>query len=290
MKETIETRAAKKQGDPSHVQITEVTMLHESDVNACCTVSYSHPAARWLLGDSFHPGGLDLTTQLAHLAGIDGASRVLDAGSGRGASAVHLAKTTGCQVVGITLEEEGVAAGRELARKQGMETLATFVQADIQEVELQAEAFDAVLMECVLSIVPAKAATLRRLYGLLLPGGHLALTDVTVNGTLPPELQSVLAIAGCVSDARSLEEYGALVEAEGFAVCQSRDLQEVALSFFKDIKGKLLMAEVASKLGMLPVSKGVLEEGKRVLEATQELVRQGVLSYGLVVAQKPADV
>lgn len=263
-------------------------MEPEPDVLACCAATYSHPSARWLLGDSFHPGGLALTTQLAHLSGIGAESRVLDAGSGLGTSAVHLAKTIGCQVVGITLEEEGVATGRELARQHRVEERVTFFQGDIQEAELELESFDVVLLECVLSIVSGKATMLRRLSDLLRPGGRLGLTDVIANGTLPPELRGVLATAGCVGDARSLEEYCTLVEANGFAVQHAQDLQEVASSFLRQIKGKLLMAEVASKLGKLSVGDGAMKEGKRILLATQDLVSQGVLSYGLAVAQKPA--
>ena len=163
----------------------------------------------------------------------------------------------------------------------------TFIQGDIQKIELEPGSFHAVLMECVFSIVPDKAALLRRLHDLLRPGGRLGLTDVAVSGKLPPELLGVLAIAGCVGDARSLEEYRGLLEEEGFAIEQSQDLQETATSFLREIKGKLLLAEVVSKLSKLPVGGEAITEGKRVLAETQKLVRQGNLSYGLVIAQKP---
>ena len=208
-------------------------MKRESDVLACCTTAYSHPAAQWLRGDSFHPGGLALTAELANLCGIDAGSRVLDAGSGPGTSAVHLAKTTGCRVAGITLEQEGVTTGRELARQHEVEERVVFFQADIQEAELALESFDVALMECVLSILPDKAATLRRLNDLLRPGVHLGLTDVTVNGVLPPELHSVLATVGCVGDALSLPEYSTLLEESDFAIQRAQDLPEVASTFLK---------------------------------------------------------
>lgn len=50
------------------------------------------------------------------LTAIGPDSLVLDAEYGRGTTAVHLAKTLGCRVMGITLEVEGVEAGVELAR------------------------------------------------------------------------------------------------------------------------------------------------------------------------------
>ena len=60
--------------------------LDKQSVAACCTTLYSHHLASWLMGDSLHPGGLDLTDRLADIARIGIDSRVLDAGCGHGSS------------------------------------------------------------------------------------------------------------------------------------------------------------------------------------------------------------
>ena len=261
-------------------------MLPDAAVNACCVVSYTHPVVRWLLGDSLHPGGLALTTRVADLLGIDATSRLLDAGSGRGASAVHLAKTVGCHVTGVTLEEEGVAAGYDLARQHVVEERVSFLAGDIREVALPEGSFDAVLMECVLSILSGKGAALGRLHGLLRPGGRLGLTDVTVQGELPSEFQGVLALAGCVGGAQSLDGYGDLAMVAGFEVELLQDLSSVAATFLRDIRGKLLMAKVAVKLGKFALDGGLLAQGEGLLAMVEALVGEGALSYGLVVARK----
>ena len=261
-------------------------MLPDAAVNACCVVSYTNPVVRWLLGDSLHPGGLALTTRVADLLGIDATSRLLDAGSGRGASAVHLAKTVGCHVTGVTLEEEGVAAGYDLARQHGVEERVSFLAGDLREVALPEGSFDAVLMECVLSILSGKEAALGRLHGLLRPGGRLGLTDVTVEGELPAELQGIMALAGCVGGAQSLDGYEELALAAGFEVELVQDLSSVAANFLRDIRGKLLMAEVASKLGKVTLDDDLLAQGKGLLGRVEELVREGAFSYGLVVARR----
>lgn len=155
------------------------------DVAACCSDIYSHPAARWLMGDSFHPGGLALTERVAALAGITPSARVLDAGSGRGTSAAHLAETIGCHVVGLTLEEAGVEAGRALAEAHGVADRVRFIRADVQTAALEPASFDAALLECVLSILPDKPASLERIADALKPGARLGLTDVTVSGAIP---------------------------------------------------------------------------------------------------------
>ncbi len=259
-----------------------------ADVGACCASVYSHPAARWLLGESFHPGGLPLTSRVAKLAGIGSGSRVLDAGSGRGTSAVHLAKSLGCSVVGVTLEPDGAAAGDALAASEALQHLVSFRSGDVQDFALGDGGFDSVLMECVLSILPDKAGALGRLHELLDPEGRLAITDVTVDGPLPDELRGILAVAGCVGDALSLDGYRQTVEAAGFTVDHAQDLPEVASTFLRDIGGKLMIAKIAVGLGKAPVSRDLLDEATRVLEATRELVARGALSYGLVIASRLA--
>ena len=261
-------------------------MLPNADLQSCCAITYSHPLVRWLMGDSLHPGGLALTSRLAELAQIGPDSVVLDVGSGRGASAVHLAKEKGCRVVGVTLEEDGIDAGNELAHRSGVGDMVTFLHGDIQQVELRSGSFDVAMMECVFSIMPDKIATLNRVRDCLKTGGRLALTDVTVNGPLPPELEGILATAGCVGDARSLSEYTSVVEAEGFELEYVDDLPETVISLLRDIKGKMMIAEVAIKLGKVEVNEDLLAKGKEYLAQVQGLVDQGTLSYGLVVARR----
>ncbi len=260
----------------------------EEAILACCSASYSHPLARWLLGDSFHPGGVMLTTRLARLADIGPDSTVLDAGSGRGASAVHLAKTLGCRVIGVTLEPEGVDAANDLARQRGVEDRVTFLQGDVQTMDFVPEAFDAVLMECVLSTLPRKSDTLRRLAGFLQPDGRLALTDVTVSGPLPEHLHDILSVAGCVGDARSLDGYRDLAEHAGFVVDHVQDLPETTTTFLREIRGKMLIAEAAIALGKLPIDESLVTEGKRLLTDVEDLAGHGLLSYGLIVGRVPA--
>ena len=256
------------------------------DVNACCAVTYGHPLVRWLLGDSLHPGGLSLTSRLARLMGIDRSSSVLDAGSGVGASTVHLARTIGCRATGVSLEAEAVTAGYELARRHGVQDRVSFVQGDIRSVELPDAPFDYILIECVLSILAGKAAAISSLDGLLRPGGRIGMSDMTLSGPLPASLLGVLATVGCVGGALSLAEYRTIFENAGFTVEYGEECEGVASSFLRDIGEKLQIVELAWDLDGDRVGEGALPEGKRLLASVNEQVRSGVLGYGTVVAHK----
>ena len=106
-------------------------------------MAYESDIARWLMGDSFHPGGLALTERLGQRLELKSGMRVLDVASGRGASALFLAERFGCEVVGVDLGPANVEAGRAAARVRKLDHLVTFEQADAERLPFEAAAFDA---------------------------------------------------------------------------------------------------------------------------------------------------
>ena len=79
-----------------------------AELKSCCAALYQSDFARMLLGDSFHPGGLRLTARLGEHLGFGPGLRVLDVASGKGESAIFLARQFGCQVVGVDFGPENV--------------------------------------------------------------------------------------------------------------------------------------------------------------------------------------
>ena len=235
-----------------------------------------------------HPGGLELTDRLADLAGVGIDTRLLDAGCGHGSSAVHLASTRGCDVTGVTLEPAGIKAARARAASRGVRTGVRFLNADIRTLPRGIGDFDVAIMECVLSALDRKADTLERIYDVLEPGGRIALSDVTVTGELPEPLSGVIAAALCVADARSLDQYRALVTGAGFEIEHAEDVPGVASEFLDRLHKSLMMADIAVGLGKLDMQRSTIEMVRRILKSSSEVVREGKLGYCVIVAQKPA--
>ena len=264
----------------------QVNDLDAGPVGACCSTIYSHPLATWLIGESFHPGGLALTDELAHLTDLGPGKRLLDAGCGRGASTVHLAETTGCEAVGLTLESDGVERGRQLADARGVQDRVTFEQDDILHMDMTIGEFDVVLMECVLSTLEQKPESVRQLYRLTRPGGYIALTDVTVSGILPQQLLGSVGAALCMADARDLDEYMSIVEEAGFKVREYRSAKEAVHQLIKKIGTRLMIADAAIVLGSLHVDRSLIVDARESLKMASGLVDDGTLGYGLIVAQR----
>ena len=95
-------------------------MTPTETLKQCCARLYESDFAKLLLGDSFHPGGLNLTERLGTLLGLTPQSRVLDIASGPGASALFLAEHFGCEVLGIDYSSQNVEQANAAAVAKGV--------------------------------------------------------------------------------------------------------------------------------------------------------------------------
>jgi arsenite methyltransferase len=241
------------------------------DVKACCAPLYGSAAARWLLGESFHPGGPALTSRLIAALAVGRGARIVDVGSGPGASALQAARETGCAVVGIDLAPECVVAAREAAVATGLADRVRFVTGDAEDLPFPDESFDGALCECSLCIFPDKPKAAAELARVLRPGARLALSDVTAEqAALPPGLQTVAAWVACLADAKPLTATSALLEEAGLAV-EVTESQDGALMELLD--------RVDARLRPL-------ELGLDLLDAARSAVDRGLLGYGIVVARR----
>lgn len=89
-------------------------------IKACCAAAYEQDIVALLLGDSYHPGGLELTRRLARVLGLRPGQRVLDVASGPGTTARLLAGEFGVAVDGVDLGDALVEKARAAASEQGL--------------------------------------------------------------------------------------------------------------------------------------------------------------------------
>jgi SAM-dependent methyltransferase len=112
---------------------------------------------------------------------IDPAHRVLDIGCGAGGCALHFAKTIGCRVTGIDMNEQGVRTATESARRQGLADRATFQVHDASTpLPFDDETFHAVYANDSFCHIPNRMGLLRECRRVLKPGGRLFFSDALV--------------------------------------------------------------------------------------------------------------
>lgn len=254
------------------------------DVKACCAAAYSGPAARWLLGESFHPGGARLTSRLARGLDVRPGDLVLDVASGPGTSALQVARETGCDVVGVDLSPASVVAATAAADRAGLATRVRFCEGDAEALPLPDEAVDGALCECALCTFPDKTAAARELSRVLRPGARVAISDITaVPEQLPEQLTTLQAWVACIADARPLDEIAALLE-EGGLVVETVERHDHELgTMLARVDARLKAARL---MGAGLLGDGVTR-GRELVAAAQQALSQDVLGYGVVIARRP---
>jgi SAM-dependent methyltransferase len=277
-------------------------MTNNREIKICCATFYQSDIVRMLLGDVLHPGGLALTSHLGEVIGLDPADRVLDVGCGRGASAVHLAERFGCHVTGLDYGAENVAAAKAHAAAKGVAHLTTFRRGDAEGLPFDDSSFDAVISECSFCTFPDKATAAAEMARVLRcpepfdvtqdkpaegrSGGRLGLTDMTVSGLLPDDIQSLLAWVACVAGAGTPEDYVATLQTASLTDFTVEDQRDALLEMVNNVRRKLLGVELAAGLGKLELGDLDLSEGKRLARHAVELIEDGIVGYTLITAKK----
>jgi arsenite methyltransferase len=160
--------------------------------------------------------GLGCGAPIDHLK-LQPGEHVLDLGSGAGIDVFIAARHVGAngRVIGIDMTPEMLQKARTNAAKLG------FVQVEFREGRLEKlpvvdASIDAVTSNCVINLVPDKAAVFREVARVLKPGGRLVISDIILDGDLPPAIEKdVNAYVGCISGAMQRPAYFEALEAAG---------------------------------------------------------------------------
>jgi ubiquinone/menaquinone biosynthesis C-methylase UbiE len=266
--------------------VSEATLFEAAHVKQCCASVYGSDAAKFLLGESFHPGGAELTRELASHLHLTGGSIVLDVASGKGTSSFLLAETFGCRVVGIDLSEENVSQARDNASNSKVEPLVSFQLADAESLPFDDASFGAILCECAFCTFPDKRAAAQEFGRVLKPEGRVGISDLTRTFAALPELDGLLAWIACIGDAQPLECYSNWLTSAGFCVTLAEQRNACLQQMVQQIRGKLLLAEVLKGLKKLDLPGLDLQQAKDFARAADTAVHAGQLGYGIIVGQK----
>jgi hypothetical protein len=88
-------------------------------------------------------------------------------------------------------------------------------------------------------------------------------------------------------DARSTEEYADYLESAGLAVDHVEPHDDALSDLVRDIRAKLLGAELLAKLKQIDLPGADFDQAKALARAAADTVKAGRLGYALVVATKP---
>ena len=181
---------------------------------------------------------------------------VVDLGSGPGLDAFLAARRVGPEgrVIGIDMTPSMLERARQGAREAGLKQV-EFRAGRLEQLPVDDASVDAVTSNCVINLVPDKAAVFREVVRVLRPGGRLVVSDIILDGALPDVVaHDVLAYAGCIA--------GALPRARYFDMIAAAGLGDVTI--FKDIDylasgGYVMPEELLSRMKEAGVAPKDLE-------------------------------
>ena len=142
---------------------------------------------------------------------------VLDLGSGPGLDAFLAARAVGPEgrVIGVDMTPRMLERARAAAGRAGVGNV-EFREGRLEALPVDDSSVDAVTSNCVINLVPDKAAVFAEVARVLKPGGRMVVSDIVLDGPLPDSVARDLASwVGCVAGALEAREYVRLVEAAG---------------------------------------------------------------------------
>lgn len=190
---------------------------------------YEQSALRRLTGPAVRPGGVEVTGRALELMGLAAGSRVLDVGSGLGATLEYLTDR-GFFAVGVDKSPAMLGDAAISRAAAAMAECLPFADG----------VFDAVFCECALSLTGDPGAALGEMRRVLKPGGTLAVSDLYARGDVDGAV--VEGVSTCLANMAGLEECRARIQAAGFDVLAEED---------QTIKLKELAARIIFEHGSL---------------------------------------
>jgi tocopherol O-methyltransferase len=230
-----------------------------------------------------------LTDTLADRGRIAAGARVLDVGCGLGGSSIHLAKTRGCRVTGVTLSGVQRRWATASAWWQGVSRSVAFLQTDVERQAFPPASFDVVWsIECT-EHLHDKAAFFARAASWLTPGGRVAICawlaaeDADRSGDKRRQVEKVCEAFLCPS-LGSFADYRGWMEAAGLVV-------EVAEDWTSRVDRTWeLCADRVRAWGIHGLARRIDPAQALFVEHFTTLLnayRSGAMQYGCLVAARP---
>lgn len=168
-----------------------------------------------------HVGGWESTREIAAMCQLDPDQELLYVGSGSGVSAIQIAQTFGCKVIGVDLLETMVTAAKQWAEERGATDRVEFRVADAQSLPFPDDRFDVLLCESINIFVPDLQKAASEYVRVVKPGGYVGLNE-SVWYSDPPELAEKLMYELTGQRLRRPKEWIEMLHSTGLVEIQDR--------------------------------------------------------------------
>ncbi|MFJ8033465.1 methyltransferase domain-containing protein [Streptomyces sp. NPDC096032] len=240
-----------------------------------------------------HAAQVRLVEELIAFGPVPEGARILDAGCGIGASAVHLAGRLGCTVDGITISAEQIGRAESKAAEAKVADRTRFRLVDAMHTDYPDGTFDVVWALESCELMPDKKAFLAECHRVLKPGGTLLVATWCArdDALAPDETRLLHRIYRdfVVSHVLPLNRYGALADELGFTGVRTADWSERVWDTWRlstDIVKPVVRDP--SMIWKLVRAKGMdIFRFLNSVPLMKQAYERGVMRYGVLRATKP---
>lgn len=232
----------------------------------------------------YRPGNFDITDSMMERAALAKGSRVLDIGCGDGDTVVHLTDEWGMKAEGIDISLSKINEAKE--KHPGINV--KFGDGEFLD-SYTSFSFDAIMMECSLSLINLPDEALHEAYCVLKKGGRLMISDLYHKNPDPKQMRAV---------AREAQRQSRLPHKEGDCEEDKERLvefryegafyKEPLIKYLKEIGYRIRVFEDRSEDLDAFVAQYVMDGGKpEDLMGGRKPKDAKNLGYFLLVADKP---
>lgn len=237
----------------------------------------------WEPGDTLQQAMARTNEIMADRAGVPEGAAVLDVGCGYGATALYLAATRDCRVVGINISEKELELARKRAAEAGRDDQATFAYGDFHDIPYPDGSFDVVWSQEAFLHGVNKQTILEECQRVLRPGGRLAISDLVARAHLSDEERARIYARLRLREMWSSEEYVAGLRAAGFVVVEQDDwARNVAPTYGSVVAGVRQQYDALAER----VPREQLDNTIAALDLWVESAQAGKISQVFLVAER----
>lgn len=243
---------------------------------SCCAAFYQRDDVRRLLGDSYHPGGTELTLKMMRAVDMRAGFTVLDVACGTGESLRAILDKL--PVLGV---------GVDSAPPPSTDERLQLIRGDAHELPRDDSSVDVVLCECALSTFTDQSRALREMHRVLRPGGFMAVSDMVVEGEVPETLRAWVHSGTCLERAMSSDAYQEMMQQAGFTIVNRWDasdgLTELLTRVKRNLIGWISAAASGTVATQLPFD---VRAARGTLKDAGKAVADGSIRYGVFIGRK----
>ncbi len=177
-----------------------------------------------LMGEEIHVGGTAETDILAHKAGINAQSHVLDVCSALGGPARYLAQKYGCTISGLDATQRMHAEAIRRTAEAGLSDQIQYKLGNALDMPFRSEQFDVVWGQDAWCYITDKKRLIEECARVAKPGGLIAFTDWLETGPMSAEERRALLTFMVFPYMETLDGYAALAQSAGLTIVEKEDL------------------------------------------------------------------